>query len=379
MLTRTAPYNVAVRRDLVLVLLVAAAAFGIRTYPAADAVFSAEGVRFLETDAWYHVRLIEHQVRNFPARVTLDPFAAPGGQFVPIAPLFDTLTSTVVVLLHGRGAASVAIERVAAVMPPVFGALTVVAVWALARRHDRTAGVALALSTMKPQMAYLIVPFLLMWAWRERRTRFLSAFFGALVALLALSFLLQPSWVGDWLRELNRYTSYTAVGSPAWVIMAYFGGLGTAGEWLLALVLYVGLLWAWWQVIARRRQERWLWTVMLTLTLTHVVAPRTATTHFVAFAAPLLFVAAHLRRRGRAPWALALLGACFLLPWLHFLTTVSGEFEHPATYVPLPLATLALLVVTRRLWWDAAAGWRGEDDTSPTAGSGVGSARGAGE
>ena len=35
---------------------------------------------------------------------TLDPYAAPGGQFVPIAPLFDTITATAVVLVHGRDA-----------------------------------------------------------------------------------------------------------------------------------------------------------------------------------------------------------------------------------------------------------------------------------
>ena len=134
-------YNVPVRRDLVLVFLIAAAAFGIRTYPAWNNVFDSEGVNFLETDAWYHIRLIEHQVRNYPWRVTLDPFAAPGGQFVPVAPLFDTVTSTIVFVLHGRDADTGHVERVAAMMPPAFGALTVVALWALARRlFDRRAG-----------------------------------------------------------------------------------------------------------------------------------------------------------------------------------------------------------------------------------------------
>jgi oligosaccharyl transferase (archaeosortase A-associated) len=129
------------RRDIVLVLLIAIAAFVIRTYPAWGAVFSNSGNNFLETDAWYHVRLVENQVRNYPWRVTLDPYAAPHGQFVPIAPLFDTLTSSVVVLLHGRDADTTQVERIAAFMPPLFGTLTVIAVWALsARVFDRRAG-----------------------------------------------------------------------------------------------------------------------------------------------------------------------------------------------------------------------------------------------
>lgn len=145
MLTRWSPaatsYNVPVRRDIVLVLLIAAAAFGIRTYPAWNNVFTDRGVNFLETDAWYHVRLIENQVRNFPWRVTQDPYAAPGGQFVPIAPLFDTITATVVVIVHGRDATTDQVERIAAMMPPVLGALAVIAAWALALTlFDRRAG-----------------------------------------------------------------------------------------------------------------------------------------------------------------------------------------------------------------------------------------------
>ena len=129
------------RRDFGLVLIIAAAAFGIRTSPAWDAVYGSAGISFLETDAWYHVRLIENQVRNFPWRITLDPFAAPGGQFVPIAPLFDTLTSAAVIAIHGRDATAQQVEEVAAFMPPILGVLTVLAVWTLARRmFDRRAG-----------------------------------------------------------------------------------------------------------------------------------------------------------------------------------------------------------------------------------------------
>ena len=133
-------------------VLIAAAAFAIRTYPAWDAVFSSSGVRFLETDAWYHVRLVENQVRSFPWRVTWDPFAAPAGQFVPIAPLFDTITSTIVIVLHGRDASTLQIERIAAWMPPLYGTLAVVLAWALARHlFDRRAGlIAAALLAVLP-------------------------------------------------------------------------------------------------------------------------------------------------------------------------------------------------------------------------------------
>jgi dolichyl-diphosphooligosaccharide--protein glycosyltransferase len=129
------------RRDWILIALITTAAFFVRLYPAWDAVFGGARVNFLETDAWYHVRLAENQVRNYPWRVTLDPYAAPGGQFVPIAPLFDTITATAVVIVHGRAATPEQVERLAAFVPPVLGAVTVVFAFALARRLlDRRAG-----------------------------------------------------------------------------------------------------------------------------------------------------------------------------------------------------------------------------------------------
>lgn len=243
--------------------------------------------------------------------------------------------------------------------------LQVVGLWSVVRGRDTTAGLALAFSTAKPQMGYLIVPFLLLWALRERRWRLIGVFAGTLAALLALSFALQPDWVGGWLGELGRYTDYTAVGSPVWVVMAYYLGLGSGGEWAAVLVFYAALLWTWYQVLVRRHDDRFLWTAMLTLTITHLVAPRTATTHFVVFAAPLLFYIARWSRQGKALWAALFLLALLVLPWLHFVNTVSGEFEHPATYVPLPFGVALLLWFTRRQWWQPASDTLISAESSP--------------
>ena len=141
-----------VRRDIAYLFLILAVAFGVRVYPPWQAVLGGDAVDFLETDAWYHVRLIEAQVRNWPWRVTLDPYAAPGGQFVPIAPLFDTITATVVFGRYGRGAETASIERIAAFIPPVLGTLTIAVLWALARRvfDARAALLAAALLAILP-------------------------------------------------------------------------------------------------------------------------------------------------------------------------------------------------------------------------------------
>lgn len=123
---------------LAVILVVAA---GLRVWAPWDDVLSGARVNFLETDAWYHVRLVESQVRNFPHRVTLDPYAAPDGQYVAVAPLLDTVIASAVFITQGRDASSRYIEQVAAMVPAIIGVLAVGAVWALATvAFDRRAG-----------------------------------------------------------------------------------------------------------------------------------------------------------------------------------------------------------------------------------------------
>lgn len=124
---------------LLAVILVVAA--GLRVWAPWDDVLGGARVNFLETDAWYHVRLVESQVRNFPHRVTVDPYAAPDGQYVAVAPLLDTVIATAVFVTRGRDASPRYIEQVAAIVPAIIGVLAVAAVWALATvAFDRRAG-----------------------------------------------------------------------------------------------------------------------------------------------------------------------------------------------------------------------------------------------
>jgi asparagine N-glycosylation enzyme membrane subunit Stt3 len=123
---------------LAAILLIAA---GLRVWAPWDDVLGGTRVNFLETDAWYHVRLAESQVRNFPHRVTVDPYAAPNGQYVAVAPLLDTIIATTAFVTAGRSASTELIERVAAFVPAIIGVLAVAAVWALSTlAFDRRAG-----------------------------------------------------------------------------------------------------------------------------------------------------------------------------------------------------------------------------------------------
>ena len=132
--------------DLLQLGVILVFALAIRVWAPWDDVLGGERVNFLETDAWYHVRLVENAVRHFPHRVTADPYASVDAQYVAVAPLFDAIVATVVMVTRGAGASTAYIERVAALAPPLMGAGAVVAVWWLATlAFDRRAGLLAAL------------------------------------------------------------------------------------------------------------------------------------------------------------------------------------------------------------------------------------------
>lgn len=77
----------------------------------------------------------------------------------------------------------------------------------LALKHERDgwAGILLTLTTFKPQMSYLLIPALFIWAIGQRRWRFLSAFVVTMALLTGLSFLLLPTWLFSFIAQVRFY------------------------------------------------------------------------------------------------------------------------------------------------------------------------------
>jgi len=212
----------------------------------------------------------------------------------------------------------------------------------------------LAISTYKPQIGFLIIPFLLLWALRFRRWRFLASFAIASGILLLLSFALLPSWLGEWLAQAAQYTGYTRIGSPVWVITTiYLPFLGRPGELVLSAILIGGVLWGWWLVLGKRDPEWFVWAAALSLAVSHLVAIRTATPHFVVYFIIVVFCFREIARLSRQWGSLLAAAAMIVLSvglWLLFLNTLQNRFEHPINYLPLPIASLIVLWLFRARW-----------------------------
>jgi hypothetical protein len=222
---------------------------------------------------------------------------------------------------------------------------------AIHRRRDVLAGCLLALSTAKPQMPFLLYPFILIWAAYARRWRLVSSTLISSLVLVAISLALIPTWPLDWIRQLGPYTEYAASGPPVWIFANYFPTVSGWLEPLLSGMLLAYLLWEW--VSSFGKSDDWFqWTAAMTIVITNLVAIRTATTNYVVMLPVLILILAAMEDRWGKPGAWVgggVLVALVIGLWVLFLATVVGNQESRWMYFPLPLLSLAGLWLIRRM------------------------------
>lgn len=226
----------------------------------------------------------------------------------------------------------------------VFAAIAI-ALWALQQHKDATAGVALAIATVKPQIGFLLIPAFLALAWYNGRRRVVWSFGATFGALLAMAFALMPRWPAIFLHRLVEYQRYTSLGaqtdspSPLTLIgrMAQpalpLEPLLTAGI-VLAIAAYL------WQ---HREQPDWS-TVGCTLLIASAwIAPRAATTDQTLLLLPFVFLLAR-----RTPvTAVGLAAFTWIGLWMLFLITVQNSQEHLIIRLPLPILVSLLWIWDR--------------------------------
>jgi hypothetical protein len=229
--------------------------------------------------------------------------------------------------------------------------LMVGALLAIQTGSDAIAGMLMALSISKPQMAILLLPFVVIWALKSGRGRLARWTFGSLAVLILASLLLMPDWPLLWLRQLLAYPEYTALGSPVSIAV---GLLPRKLPWLAwaisgGLLIYLFIEWA----RAMGKDDRWFqWTAALTIVITNLIATRTATTNYVVMLPALIMILAALEDRWKLAGKLVGLGLMLLLLvglWALFIATLQGNVESPWMYLPLPV--FALLGLWWTSWW----------------------------
>ena len=102
----------------------------LRILPPFHQIFTDLGVKFAMNDAYYHMRLIDNLVYNFPHFSYYDPyFVFPGTTVIGGAHFFDWLVASIVWLVGLGSPTQVTIDVVGVYLPPIMAALVVVPVY----------------------------------------------------------------------------------------------------------------------------------------------------------------------------------------------------------------------------------------------------------
>ncbi|MFC2010987.1 oligosaccharyl transferase, archaeosortase A system-associated [Chloroflexota bacterium] len=139
--------NTSELRSKLITGIIVALFFGIalylRTYLPYDRVFSGDWIKYTGVDAYYHARLVDNLVHNFPRLLSFDPyFIYPNGGGIGNIRFFDWLLASIIWVIGLGSPTEHTIDVVSVYFPAVLGALTVIPVYFIGREmFGRWAGV----------------------------------------------------------------------------------------------------------------------------------------------------------------------------------------------------------------------------------------------
>ncbi|MCC6148286.1 MAG: DUF2029 domain-containing protein [Anaerolineaceae bacterium] len=221
-------------------------------------------------------------------------------------------------------------------------------------RADELAGVLMALTTIKPQLAFLLSVYLVFIAIAQKRWKFIFWFFGTILLLTLASMLLLPDWILQNIREIFRYPGYNPPGTLQAALKGWFPGFGSRLGWGITGVLAFLLL-AEWSFSRRSGFRGMLWTACLTLTAGQWIGIQSDPGNFIILMPALVLIFSTLAKRWRRTGVILSVGmmaALLIGLWFLFLATVEYGYQpqqSPIMFLPLPGLLIVGLYWVR--WW----------------------------
>lgn len=231
----------------------------------------------------------------------------------------------------------------------VFGSMAM-GIAMLVWERDGLAGWVLAVSTVKPHVAVIALIVIFSWAVWHKRWRVLVGFISAMALLLGGSFLLLPSWFGEFIRALGEYKSYIQIGPPVQVI----GELFLSPPWSEIAAIGISILLIGWLIHRWRRTigadvKSFLPTIELALIVTTAAMVRTATTDQTLLLLPWLHWLGELNHLGHRVMVVLIGISIIVIPWAIFLSTLVGNQEAPiATTSGVVLTLIGYFIMSLR-------------------------------
>jgi len=234
---------------------------------------------------------------------------------------------------------------------------------ALAARRLPLAGLLLACSTIKPQLAVLLVPWLLLWAvsdWRSRKI-FAGTFAVTMAVLLGGAQILRPGWFGEFFIDVAIYRRFIGHISLLNVLLGPQLGDFAAGALVLALAL---VTWRWRREPAGSMQFNL--AVCMILVATVLIMPTLFPTSQMLLQPAVFFVLMNSRQlwtNGKLSRLVYVATLCFLTwPLLASTAMALASLVVPLSNIrrfwivplstvpltPLPLAAILTLLIPER-------------------------------
>lgn len=232
--------------------------------------------------------------------------------------------------------------------PPLVIAGLVGAAWLLGRGRDRAAWAALAWAVVKPQLAVVAVPAVLLWSARRGRWGVVGGFAAALAALGLAAALVVPDWPLEMLRAPSRVPLPTALDPSVGVTwLSVVTTLGLSGRWRVlgylaaALPAALAALWAGWDR-TRDPDRPAIDAVAAGLIAAFFAAPYALGYDLAVLVVPLVVLLPRLPAgAGAAVVAVAAVG-----PYAHLAAVAAGVWQ--VTFFAWPAAAGALWVMAAR-------------------------------
>ena len=213
------------------------------------------------------------------------------------------------------------------------------------RSQDVSAGVALALTTLKPHLVYLALPIILLQLILERRWRVLVTLTLTILGSTAVLFLLRPTFLTEYLAstgggDLFRWETAT---------LTTFLSLQFNQLWirLIGIPLVPLTLFLWWR---RRTQLPFQLVIQVAILISIITMPFGWSYDFVVLLFPLTQLWAWLMRGLRRRWQTAVVILALILSFLiTFEQRTQTTSELYYFWIPLVIAALYAYTAYRRV------------------------------
>lgn len=108
-----------------------------------DRIFTDEWIKFVGSDSYYHMRIVDNLVFNFPHLSSIDPYMLyPGGMKIDTLPFYSYLLAGIIRLMSFGSPNAHIIDVIGVYFPAVMGSLTVIPVYFIGKAiFNRWAGV----------------------------------------------------------------------------------------------------------------------------------------------------------------------------------------------------------------------------------------------